>query len=264
MYSILSFDFLWIFRWFLLLDGRRSNWIHLSTETNVILLCGKSDAMPPDEFWTKLCDSFTAFYDNILKKSGAEGRSVAKNLSCKFVTQTASVPNPPVVHARTLWRHQRQRHRPLPTLPLQSLHRRRPLRRYLQRPPKNRRCRRSPPIRAGEVTEWEAGPAAVGWNILELALVWLDAVVSNTALSAWQNCSSESSSRAAYPDWILRFSTCQYVPPVRFKRFSYGLIPPCTSIYHCLYHLVPSCTILYHLVPPCTVQVQGSTYQYIP
>ncbi len=63
----------------------------------MILLCGKSDAMPPDEFWTELCDSLTAFYDNILEKSGAGGYPAAKHLSCKFVTQTASVPDPPVV-----------------------------------------------------------------------------------------------------------------------------------------------------------------------
>jgi hypothetical protein len=63
----------------------------------VILFCGKSDAMPPDEFRTELCDSFTAFYDNILKKSGAGGRPAAKHLSRKFVTQTASMPDPPVV-----------------------------------------------------------------------------------------------------------------------------------------------------------------------
>ncbi len=58
----------------------------LSTETKVLLLCGKSDAMPPDEFQTELCDSFTAFYHNILKKSGAEGRPTAKPLSIEFVT----------------------------------------------------------------------------------------------------------------------------------------------------------------------------------
>ncbi len=29
IYSFLSFNFLWIFRWFYLLDGRQSNWIHL-------------------------------------------------------------------------------------------------------------------------------------------------------------------------------------------------------------------------------------------
>jgi hypothetical protein len=50
---------------------------------------------------------------------------------------------------------------PLPTLPLQSLHRRWPLRRNLPRPPKNRRCERPQPIRAGEVTELEEAPAAV-------------------------------------------------------------------------------------------------------
>ncbi len=33
-------------------------------------------------------------------------------------------------------------------------------------------------------------------------------------------------------------------------------VPPCTILYRS--------TILYHLVPLCTVQVQGSTYQYIP
>jgi hypothetical protein len=53
--------------------------------------------MPSDEFWTELCDSLTAFYNNILKKSGAGGRLAAKHLSSKFVTQTASVPDPPVV-----------------------------------------------------------------------------------------------------------------------------------------------------------------------
>ncbi len=63
----------------------------------MILLCGKSDAMPPDEFRTEPCDSLTAFYDNILKKSGAGGRPAAKHLSCKFVTKTAAVPDPPVV-----------------------------------------------------------------------------------------------------------------------------------------------------------------------
>ncbi len=30
--------------------------------------------MPPDEFRTELCDSLTAFYDNIVKKSCAGGR----------------------------------------------------------------------------------------------------------------------------------------------------------------------------------------------
>jgi hypothetical protein len=97
IYSFLSFDFWRIFRRFFLLDGRQSNWIYLSTETKVILLCGKSDAIPPDEFWTELCYSLTAFYDNILKKSGSGGHPAAKHLSCKFVTQTASAPNPPVV-----------------------------------------------------------------------------------------------------------------------------------------------------------------------
>ncbi len=97
IYSFLSFYFLWIFRRFFLLDGRQSNWIYLSTETKVILLCGKSNAMPPDEFWTELCYSLTAFYNNILKKSGAGGHPAAKHLSCKLVTQTASVPDFPVV-----------------------------------------------------------------------------------------------------------------------------------------------------------------------
>jgi hypothetical protein len=72
-------------------DNRIEFIYDLSTETKVILLC------PPDELWTELCDSLTAFYDNILRKSGAGGRPAAKNLSCKFVTQTTSVPNPPVV-----------------------------------------------------------------------------------------------------------------------------------------------------------------------
>ncbi len=126
-----------------------------------MLLCGKSDAMPPDIYWTELCDSLTPFYDNTLKKSGAGGRPAAKHLSCKFVTQTASVPDPPVVPCQYPDDANTNAVEPLPTLPLPSLHRRRPLRRNLQRPPKNQRFRRPPPIRAGEVTKLAAGPAAV-------------------------------------------------------------------------------------------------------
>jgi hypothetical protein len=48
------------------------------------------DAMTPEEFQsqiqTELCDSFTAFYDTILKKSSAGGRPAAKPLSIEFVT----------------------------------------------------------------------------------------------------------------------------------------------------------------------------------
>ena len=69
------------------MEDNRIEFIYdLSTETKVILLCGKSDAMPPDEFWTELCDSLNAFCDNILKKSGAGGRPAAKPLSLEFVT----------------------------------------------------------------------------------------------------------------------------------------------------------------------------------
>ncbi len=118
--------------------------------------------MPPDEFRTELCDSLTAFYDNIFKKSGAGGHPAAKHLSRKFVTQTASVPDPPVVPCQyPLTTPTPTQSSPLPTLPLPPLHRCRPLRRKLQRPPKNRRCRRPPPIRVGEVTKLAAGPAAV-------------------------------------------------------------------------------------------------------
>ncbi len=46
--------------------------------------------------WTELRNSLTAFYENILKKSCAGGRPAAKPLSRKFVTKTASVPDPPV------------------------------------------------------------------------------------------------------------------------------------------------------------------------
>jgi hypothetical protein len=67
----------------------------INRNQGVILLCGKSDSMPPDEFRTELSDSLTTFYDNILKKSCAGGRPAAKHLSRKFVTQTASVPDPP-------------------------------------------------------------------------------------------------------------------------------------------------------------------------
>ena len=53
--------------------------------------------------------TLTAFYENILKKSCAGGRPAAKPLSSKFVTKTASVPDHPWSHARTLRRRQRQR-----------------------------------------------------------------------------------------------------------------------------------------------------------
>ncbi len=118
--------------------------------------------MPPDEFQTELCDSLTAFYDNILKKSGAGGHPAAKHLSCKFITQTASVLYPSVVPCQyPLMTPTPTPSSPLQTLQLPSLHRSRPLRRNLPSPPKNLRCRRPPPIRAGEVTKLAAGPAAV-------------------------------------------------------------------------------------------------------
>jgi hypothetical protein len=53
------------------------------------------NAMPADEFRTELCDSLTAFYENILKKAGAGGRPVAKPLISKFVTKAAPVPEDP-------------------------------------------------------------------------------------------------------------------------------------------------------------------------
>jgi hypothetical protein len=51
--------------------------------------------MPADEFRTELSDSLTAFYQNILKKTGAGGRPVAKPLIRKFVTKAAPVPEDP-------------------------------------------------------------------------------------------------------------------------------------------------------------------------
>ena len=52
------------------------------------------DAIPPDEYRTELRDSSTAFYEKILKKTGAGGRCVAKPLVSKFEAKTASVPVP--------------------------------------------------------------------------------------------------------------------------------------------------------------------------
>jgi hypothetical protein len=46
------------------------------------------DSMPPDDFRTELRGSFTDFYENILKKACAGGRSR------KFVTKAASLPAP--------------------------------------------------------------------------------------------------------------------------------------------------------------------------
>ncbi len=51
--------------------------------------------MPADEFRTELRESLTAFYQNILKKTGAGGRPVAKPLIRKFVTKAAPVPEDP-------------------------------------------------------------------------------------------------------------------------------------------------------------------------
>jgi hypothetical protein len=50
--------------------------------------------MPPDAFRTKLNDPITAFYKEILKKTVAGGRSMAKPLFSKFVTKSAPVPVP--------------------------------------------------------------------------------------------------------------------------------------------------------------------------
>ena len=120
------------------MEDNRIEFIYdLSTETKVILLCGKSNAMPPDEFWTEL-------QELVLQVRHPD----------YFRAQPTRGPMPvPSDDANAV--------KPLPTLPLPSLHRRRPLQRNLRRPPKNRRCRRPPPIRAGEVTKLAAGPAAV-------------------------------------------------------------------------------------------------------
>ncbi len=53
------------------------------------------NAMPADEFRTELRDSLIAFYENILKKTGAGGRPVARPLIHKFVTKAAPVPDDP-------------------------------------------------------------------------------------------------------------------------------------------------------------------------
>ena len=53
------------------------------------------NAMPADEFRTELRDSLTAFYENILKKTGAGGRPVAKPLIRKFAAKAAPVHDDP-------------------------------------------------------------------------------------------------------------------------------------------------------------------------
>ncbi len=111
-------------------------------------------AMPPYKFRTELYGSLTTFYDNILKKSGAGERPAAKHLSRKFVTQTAFVPDAPVVPCQyPLTTPTPTLSSPVPTLLLPPLHRRRSLRRKLPRPPKNRCCLCPPPITAGKVTK---------------------------------------------------------------------------------------------------------------
>jgi hypothetical protein len=98
---------------------------------------------------------------NLLEKAGFEPRT------CKFQALVLQVRHPDCFRARPtrgpmpVPSDDANAVKPLPTLPLPSLHRRRPLQRNLRRPPKNRRCRRPPPIRAGEVTKLAAGPAAV-------------------------------------------------------------------------------------------------------
>jgi hypothetical protein len=53
------------------------------------------NAMPADEFRTELRDTLTAFYENILKKTGAGGRPMAKPLIHKFAAKAAPVPDDP-------------------------------------------------------------------------------------------------------------------------------------------------------------------------
>ncbi len=136
---------------------------------------------------------------------------------------------------------------PLQTQPLQPLSCLLPLwLKQLLGPLKNSSCWPPPPKRVGEVTNPAAGQAAVDWTMLELALVWLDTLFSNTALLAVQNCSSKSS-RKTYPE---RISTFQYVPVCTVQQI---LVLPCTSMYH-IQLLVLSCTTLYsdQIVPACT------------
>ena len=53
------------------------------------------DAVPPDEFRTELSDSLTAFFENILKKSGAGGRPAASMAECTQDTTRASITRAP-------------------------------------------------------------------------------------------------------------------------------------------------------------------------
>ena len=150
------------------MEDNRIEFIYdLSTETKVILLCGKSDAMPPDEFWTELCDSLTRTHrilrqypQEILRWGTSSGQELVLQVRHPDYFRAQPTRGPMPVPSDDTNANGIE---PLPTLPLPSLHRRRPLRRNLPRPPKNCQwhCRRPPPIRTGEVTELEAGPAAV-------------------------------------------------------------------------------------------------------
>jgi hypothetical protein len=166
MYSFLSFDLWWIFRWFLLLDGRQSNWIHLwsinRNQGDIVMWkiwCHAPWRILDRALW--LSHRILRQYpQEILRWGTSSGQELVLQVRHPDYFRAQPTRGPMPVPSDDTNANGIE---PLPTLPLPSLHRRRPLRRNLPRPPKNCqwRCRRPPPIRAGEVTELEAGPAAV-------------------------------------------------------------------------------------------------------
>jgi hypothetical protein len=101
------------------------------------------NAMPADEFRTELRNSLTAFYENILKKTGAGGRPVAKPLIRKFAAKAAPVhDDPPSCQAGADENAADPPSRPLPTPPSAHpphLHRRHLKKLLRPRPPPRRR-----------------------------------------------------------------------------------------------------------------------------
>ncbi len=212
MYSFLSFDLWWIFRWFLLLDGRQSNWIHLwsinRNQGDIVMWkiwCHAAWRILDRALW--LSHRILRQYPQEIRRWGtSRGQELVLHVRHPDCFRAPVVPCPYPLTTPT----------PTPSSPC---------RRCCCRPctaagPCGGICRApekpallTSPANKGRGGNRIGGRAGCGWLKHSWACISvIDDVVSNTALSAGQNCSSESSSRAAYRDWIVRIITCQYVP----------------------------------------------------
>ncbi len=160
--------------------------------------------MPPDEIRTELRDTLIAFYENILKKSGAGGRPAAKHQ----VRHQDSIRSRPTCGPMPVISDDANANAVKPPADAAAAPPPAPAAEAAAAPPE----KPAPPTpfakrgRGGTKTGARAGRC---WLKYDWACI--SVILCTGALSAWQNRSSESSWKA-YSDWTVRISTCQYVP----------------------------------------------------